>query len=89
MRHDEQTKYSIRDRILKVLWADEIAHVAPAMIPARLQRGDEFVDLQLLERGVQHALGVTAPTGGVLARKAVQANTWTRILEQLPVRHLS
>lgn len=83
-----RTNYSIRDRVLKLLWADDIARVGPAMIPARLERGDEFVDLQLLERGVQQAIGVTAPTGGVLARKAVQPNTWTQILEQLPGRRL-
>lgn len=88
--HDvDRMKCSNRDRILKALWSDDIACVTRAMIPARLQKGDEFVDLQLLERGVQHAIGVTAPMGGVLARKAVQANTWTQILQQLPVPCLS
>lgn len=72
-----------RNAILKVLWNDDIAGTGPAKIPARLQRGDEFIDLQLLEKGVQHALRLTAPTGGVLPRKAVQANTWLQIVAQL------
>lgn len=72
-----------RNAILRMLWSDDIAVVARSAIPARLQRGDEFVDLQLLERGVQRALGVTAPTGGVLPRKAVQESTWLQIVAQL------
>jgi hypothetical protein len=72
-----------RNAILTALWKDDIASVERAKIPARLQRGDEFIDLQLLEKGVQRAVCVTAPTGGVLPRKAVQANTWLQILARL------
>jgi hypothetical protein len=72
-----------RNAILKVLWNDDIAGFGRAKIPARLQQGDEFIDLQLLGKGVQHALRVTAPTGGVLPRKAVQANTWLQIVARL------
>jgi hypothetical protein len=72
-----------RNAILKVLWNDDIADIDRAKIPARLQRGDEFIDLQLLGKGVQHALRVTAPTGGVLPRKAVHASTWLQIVARL------
>lgn len=72
-----------RNAILKILWKDDIAFVGRAEIPARLQRGDEFIDLQLLARGIQRALCVTAPMGGMLARKAIQANTWLQIVAQL------
>jgi hypothetical protein len=74
-----------RNAILKMLWNDDIALVGWAKIPARLQRGDEFIDLQLLDKGVQRALRMTAPMGGMLARKAVQANTWLEIVARLNV----
>lgn len=74
-----------RDRnvILKALWDDPIAAVQGRAIPERLRQGEEYVDLQQLQAGVQRALHGMAPTGGELPRKAVQARTWTRILAQL------
>jgi hypothetical protein len=76
-----------RDRniILKTLWEDPIALVAGRAIPERLRVGEEYIDLQQLQAGVQRAQHVMAPTGGELSRKAVQSGTWTKILAQLAV----
>ncbi len=72
-----------RNLILKTLWEDPIAAVAGRAIPERLRRGEEYIDLQRLQVGVQRAQHVMSPTGGELPRKAVQAGTWTKILAQL------
>lgn len=72
-----------REGIMQALWEDPIAGVTGRDMPARLRRGDEYVDLQHLEAGVQRALGSMAPTGGELARMAVRADTWARLLVYL------
>lgn len=68
-----------RDDVLMLLWSDQIASTSRGSIPARLARGDEYIDLQHLERGVQHAINSEAPMGGILARKAVQPETWEQL----------
>ena len=72
-----------RNLILKTLWADPIAAATARTIPERLRVGEEYIDLQRLQAGVQRARHVMAPTGGELPRRAVQTVTWTKILAQL------
>lgn len=69
-----------RDEVLMLLWSDQIASTSRGSIPARLARGEEYIDLQRLERGVQRAINSEAPMGGVLARKAVQPETWQQLI---------
>lgn len=72
-----------RDAILAVLWADPIAAVSGQDIPVRLQRGEEYVDLQRLEAGIQRAAANMSPTGGELSRKAVRSATWEKLVAHL------
>jgi hypothetical protein len=72
-----------RNLILKTLWEDPIAAVAGGAIPERIRKGEEYIDLQRLQVGVQRAHHIMAPTGGELSRRAVQAGTWSKILAQL------
>jgi hypothetical protein len=51
---------------------------------ARLTDGEEYLDLQHIDRGVLKACGVTLPMDRVLPRNAVQAATWTQILRRIP-----
>ena len=71
---------SIREAILETLWGDPIARVLGHDIPRRLEAGDEYLDLQRPEAGVQRASGTMSPTGGELSRKAVQPATWDKLL---------
>ena len=73
-----------RESILQTLWGDPIAGVVGHDVPLRLQRGEEYLDLQRLEFGVQVARANMSPTGGELSRKAVRAATWDKLLVQLP-----
>jgi len=86
-KNDERrTEYLTRDRILKMLSDDEVARVSAAEGTARLKDGEEYLDLDHLERGVQEARNGTAVSlGGALPKSAVQEATWTRILGQLPM----
>jgi hypothetical protein len=83
MRKDKRAGLETRDRVLKLLSDDEVANVSTAEAAARLFEGDEYLDLERLEQGVQRATGTTAPMGRVLPRKAVHETTWSRILKQL------
>jgi hypothetical protein len=72
-----------REGILRELWADPIAGTLWRAIPARLRKGEEYLDLQHLERGVQRAEAAMSPTGGELPRVAVEQRTWVRLLTYL------
>jgi hypothetical protein len=81
-----QTRYDYltREDVLKLLSDDEVASVSTAETAPRLADGDEYLDLEQLQKGVQRAAGRTAPLGRLLPKKAVRAATWAAILHRLP-----
>ena len=87
MKNDKRSEYLTRDSILKLLSDDEVTTVSTAETAARLADGDEYLDLEQLAQGVQRASGKSVAMGRVLPRKAVHADTWNKILTQLPARH--
>jgi hypothetical protein len=84
MKNVEQTQYLARDSIMKLLSDAEIASVSTAETTARLADGDEYIDLQHIDRGVLKASGKTTPMRQILPRSAVQPATWTQIAKRLP-----
>jgi len=86
MKTEKRKDYITRETILKLLSDDEVAKVATAETATRLADGDEFIDLEHFERGVERAPQTTTPMGRVLPRKAVPASTWDKIVAQLPSR---
>jgi hypothetical protein len=85
----QRSQYVTRDSILKLLSDDEVASVSTAETAARLTDGDEYLDLEQLDRGVRQAPAASTPMGRVLAKKAVREDTWKRILAQLPTARSS
>ena len=65
---------------------DEVASVATAETAARLAEGDEYLDMEQLDQGVQRAHQKKIPMGRVLPKKSIHENTWQKILKQLPAR---
>lgn len=55
MKHDDRDRYLTRERVLNLLSDDEIARVSTAESGPRLEYGEECLDLEALERGVQRA----------------------------------
>jgi len=86
MKNDKRSDYVTRDDILKLLSDDEVATVTTAETALRLQDGDEFLDLEQLGQGVQTAPAKITPMGRVLPKKAVHADTWKKILKDLPAK---
>ncbi len=86
MKSDKRTDYVTRNNILKRLSDNEIAKVSTAEAADHLARGDQYIDLEALDKGVRRALGRTAPMGRLLPRKAVRPETWAKILTQLAER---
>ena len=73
-----------RDTILGFLSDDEVASVSTSETAATLADGEEYLDLQALAEGVKRARGTaTLAMGHVLPRKAVQKETWAKILAEL------
>jgi hypothetical protein len=70
-----------REAIIKLLTDAEVAKVSTAEGAPRLVEGDEYVDLEDLDSGVQLVQGAprTAP-GRALARSAVSDATWAKIV---------
>jgi len=84
MKNTKETEYKIRETILKLLSDDEVATVSTAEAATSLSPGDEFLDLEHLDQGVQTAPRKTTPMGRVLAKKSVHEKTWKKILKKLP-----
>ena len=81
MKADKRTEYITRDTILRLLSDDDIARVSTAETAASLAEGDEYVDLEAPDRGVQRVLGsAVIPMGRVLPRKAVREKAWREIV---------
>jgi hypothetical protein len=86
MKNDNRSPYITRDSILKLLSDDEVSKVTTAETAARLLDGDEFIDLEKFNLGVQKAPGRQTPMGHVLPKKAVHAGTWGKIVALLPAQ---
>lgn len=80
----QRADYVVRETIMKLLSNEEIATVSKAEAAPALTDGDEYLDLEHLDQGVQRANAKTKVTmGHVLPRRAVSTGTWSKILSQL------
>ena len=78
------TEHVTRETILNLLSNAETAKVSNAEGAAALTVGDDFVDLEHLDQGVQRANASTKVVMGyVLPRSAVSQETWSKIMAQL------
>ena len=85
---NQQTKRArlvSRDAILGLLSDEELARVSSAEGRNDLAMGDEYVDLQHLDHGIQQAFGPTKHEGNLLPRAAVHATTWQKIQTEMSV----
>jgi len=80
---NNRTKFVFRHNILGMLSDDEVASVSTAETAMGLSDGDEYLDLEQLDRGVCLAAGISGPMGCVLSRRAVRETTWSKVLTQL------
>lgn len=71
-----------RDSVCSLLTAPERASVSDGA-STRLTQGEEYVDLLHIDRGVCRAVATTTVTGQVVARRAVHADSWRRVLAHL------
>lgn len=83
MNSDKKTSLITRDALLKLLSDDEVASVSSAETGGQLAAGEEYLDLQRLDKGIRKAKGGTTPAARVLPKKAIHAKTWEKILAQL------
>jgi hypothetical protein len=72
---------SARISIMMLLTDQETARVTTAEAGARIADGEEFLDLEQLERGIQSAASRTPlAMGHIMPRSAVGNDTWKRIV---------
>jgi hypothetical protein len=81
MNVERQISSQTRREILGLLSDDELRYVSNAE-QGRIPEGDEYLDLEHLELGVQHAEPDT-PGDHALPRSAVSSDTWGKILNVL------
>lgn len=74
-----------RDNLLGILNDEELARVRKPEPAALLLGGDEFIDLNEIDRGVQRA-GEARRMQDVLSRKAVHENTWRKVVTNMTAR---
>jgi hypothetical protein len=80
---NNRTEFVFRHSILGMLSDDEAASVTTAETAMGLSDGDEYIDLEHLDRGVCLAGVMSAPMGCVLSKRAVRKTTWDKVLTQL------
>ena len=83
MKDDVRTENATRESVLKLLSDDEVASVSTAETAGRLLDGEEYLDLERLDQGVQRATKSATAMGGVLPRRTVHKDTWSKILALL------
>ena len=84
MKNIPRSTYVTRESVLMLLSDDEVAAVATAETAAHLTDGDEYLDMEHLDKGMQRADRKKSPMGRVLPKKSVHKNTWRKIVKQLP-----
>lgn len=89
MMNDDLGQYLNRHGILNLLSDAEVARVSTAETAQTMLDGDEYLDLEHLDWGVQRAPGADTPMGHVLPRKALREETWSKILRHLAARSIS
>ena len=80
---DPHATLVLRDKILGLLSDEELGRVSSAEDRNDLAMGDEYIDLQHLDRGVQQAFGPTKHEANLLPRNAVHETTWQKIQTQV------
>jgi hypothetical protein len=70
-----------------MLLSDDETPVSTAETAVKLASGDEYLDLEKLDRGVQKATDIMTAMGRVLPKKAVHADTWKKIQALLATPH--
>jgi hypothetical protein len=85
MSDAQRAAYATRETVLLLLSDEENAKVSNAEAALRLEEGEELLDLEHLDRGVQRAEAVTskATMGHILPRSAVSGETWSKIIAHL------
>ena len=84
MKNIPRSTYVTRESVLMLLSDDEVDAVATAETAAHLTDGDEYLDMEHLDQGMQRADRKKSPMGRVLPKKSVHEDTWKKILKQLP-----
>lgn len=83
MKPDKQNGYPIRDRVLALLTDSEAEQVRLAEASPKLEVGDEFLNLDALEKGVRYSPGSDTPPGRLVPRKAVHQDAWNKMVKAL------
>lgn len=79
MKNDTSIQFVTREKVLMLLSDDEVSTVATAETADGLPDGDEYLDMELLDQGVQRAHEAKIPMGRILPRKAIHEKTWNKI----------
>jgi len=84
MTEVQRAEHVARENILKLLSDDEVAKVSSAETAAGITEGEEYIDLEHLDKGVQRAKPAAKITmEHVVPRSVVGAETWNNILARL------
>ncbi len=66
--------------LMNMLDDEEIARVSRAEAEHQLSAGDEYVDLDHIDKGIQKAAtGITVGFGSIIPKNAVSPKTWFEI----------
>lgn len=87
MSDASKATFLARAAILQLLSSGEATNISGTEAKTDLRRGDEYLDLDHLQQGIQRADGTKTSVRNLLPRRAVHEDTWRRILRQLKTTH--
>jgi len=86
MTDAKRAEHVTREKVLNLLSDEETAKVSMKETATTLIAGDEYLDLEHLEQGIQQANStVSVSANNILPRSAISAATWSKINAALAV----
>jgi hypothetical protein len=83
VKTESHTNLVTRDIILKLLSDNEEIGAARGDATMKLASGEQYIDLERLDRGVQYADVTITLRGRIVPRNGIHAPTWDAIMNEL------
>lgn len=81
---DKRQENITREEILDMLSDEEVSMESVAEEPRQLIEGDEFIDLEHLDKGIQEVhFNTKVNPSKVIVRSAIRDVTWDKIIKRL------
>jgi hypothetical protein len=84
MKPDLLSEYRVRRQVVELLSEADAARLEKVLSTGILQDGEEYIEVDHVSLGVQHArAGMILGRSRLILRRALDANTWSQLVSLL------